>query len=524
MARAIPFEEFVRRARRVHGNKYEYDRTSYQGASRKVRIKCPTHGWFKQIAYLHAKGHGCNPCGVEETRKKLSINPWVEETCPTHGVTYKRRKNDTDKECPRCAKERAGTKHRVPFEAFLERARSRFGNRYEYDASTYNGVKQRIRIKCPAHGWFTQLGSEHLKSKTGCPRCSKTNRYSRASQLDAFVAFLARAREVHGDKYAYDDRTFMSAHVPTRIYCDEHGWFEQLPTTHVDRSGGCPRCNGQISKGEEEIAALLEELGVDVVRQFRLGGKRIDIAVPEHRLLIEHHGAIWHSDRFKHLPIEHQQRMLLCMERGYRLIQISDFEWAARRAVIEKVLHYTLGLLHPIPARKTNIVSLSTREASTFLQRHHVMGSRKGDSHAFGLVFGEDLVAVMTTRPRGKALEIARYAAAQPVAGGASRLIAHIRKTLAPKAIVSFADARYFTGCSLRNAGFVLEGLTRPGYVYIDKNGQYAGSRQQFQKHKLPSKLRAFDPSLTEEENCANNGLYRLYDAGHWKWVWKREN
>lgn len=524
MPKMVPFDEFVQRARCTHGEKYVYDKNSYQGISKKIRIKCPTHGWFEQYANLHIRGHGCNLCGVEITKQKLSTNPLIEETCPIHNITYKRRKNDISKKCPRCAKKAAGAKQRVPFETFLEKAKKQFGNRYEYDPTTYKGIKQRVRIKCPIHGWFTQLGSEHLKSKTGCPRCSKTNRYNQTTQTDAFVTFLTRARKVHGKKYAYDDRTFVSAHVPTRIYCDHHGWFEQLPTVHIDQASGCPRCVGQISKGEDEIAKLIESLGATVIRQFPLGKRRIDIAVPESRLLIEHHGAIWHSTRFRQDPTEHQQRMLTCMERGYRLLQIYDFEWNTKQTIIEKLLRYALGLLHPIPARKTSIVSLSSQEATTFLQRHHIMGARRGDNHAFGLTYNKELVAVMTTRNNNNTIEIARYATIQPVVGGASRLITHIRKTLNPKTIVSFADARYFTGCSLRKAGFVVETLTKPGYVYIDRNGQYVGSRQQFQKHKLPSKLHAFDPSLTEEENCANNGLYRLYDAGHWKWVWKQEN
>ena len=44
-----PFSEFVRDAREIHGDWYQYDEITYDGAKVLVRIICPDHGPFHQI-------------------------------------------------------------------------------------------------------------------------------------------------------------------------------------------------------------------------------------------------------------------------------------------------------------------------------------------------------------------------------------------------------------------------------------------------------------------------------------------
>lgn len=39
-------EEFIERARKIHGNKYDYSKVNYVNAKTKVCIICPIHGEF----------------------------------------------------------------------------------------------------------------------------------------------------------------------------------------------------------------------------------------------------------------------------------------------------------------------------------------------------------------------------------------------------------------------------------------------------------------------------------------------
>jgi len=40
-------EEFIKRAREVHGNKYDYSKVNYVDSKTKVIIICPVHGEFE---------------------------------------------------------------------------------------------------------------------------------------------------------------------------------------------------------------------------------------------------------------------------------------------------------------------------------------------------------------------------------------------------------------------------------------------------------------------------------------------
>lgn len=61
-------EEFIKRARVVHGKKYDYSKTTYTRAKNKVIITCPLHGDFEQEAFSHLSGCGCLSCKVERSR------------------------------------------------------------------------------------------------------------------------------------------------------------------------------------------------------------------------------------------------------------------------------------------------------------------------------------------------------------------------------------------------------------------------------------------------------------------------
>ena len=48
MSKRLTTEEFIRRGRAAHGDRYDYSRVEYGGRHRKVEIGCPVHGWFRQ--------------------------------------------------------------------------------------------------------------------------------------------------------------------------------------------------------------------------------------------------------------------------------------------------------------------------------------------------------------------------------------------------------------------------------------------------------------------------------------------
>ena len=66
-------EEFVERAKQIHGDKYDYSKVNYVNARTKVCIICPEHGEFWVIPndMLH-KNVGCRKCNGNYQPKNIS--------------------------------------------------------------------------------------------------------------------------------------------------------------------------------------------------------------------------------------------------------------------------------------------------------------------------------------------------------------------------------------------------------------------------------------------------------------------
>jgi len=122
---------------------------------------------------------------------------------------------------------------------FKVRATSKFGVLYDYSNSKIDGVDTPITIICPIHGEFAQTPYQHLKSVTGCPKCSiKKTAESKQSNLQEFID---KANKVHKGKYSYENSVYLSAKEKITITCPNHGDFDQLVSGHL--SGyGCSKC------------------------------------------------------------------------------------------------------------------------------------------------------------------------------------------------------------------------------------------------------------------------------------------
>lgn len=68
-------EDFVEKAKKVHGNEYGYNKCVYLKAISKVIITCKKHGDFKQRPNDHLSGQGCPTCG--RIKLKNSTNGWT---------------------------------------------------------------------------------------------------------------------------------------------------------------------------------------------------------------------------------------------------------------------------------------------------------------------------------------------------------------------------------------------------------------------------------------------------------------
>lgn len=60
-----------------------YDLRGYVNQFTKIGIHCPAHGWFRQAAIAHWKGHGCAKCS--DSRGEREVRNWLIE----HGIAFR---------------------------------------------------------------------------------------------------------------------------------------------------------------------------------------------------------------------------------------------------------------------------------------------------------------------------------------------------------------------------------------------------------------------------------------------------
>ena len=67
----LTIDEFIKRSRKVHGEKYDYSQVNYVNAHTKVNIICPIHGVFQQTpsSYWYLQ-QGCPICAYAKQTSK----------------------------------------------------------------------------------------------------------------------------------------------------------------------------------------------------------------------------------------------------------------------------------------------------------------------------------------------------------------------------------------------------------------------------------------------------------------------
>lgn len=205
MSKRLTTEEFIRRAREIHGDKYDYSKVKYTKSCEKVIITCPIHGDFEQKPNGHLGGRGC----------------------------------------PKCGSILSGIKNASTTEEFIKQAKAVHGDKYDYSKVEYINARVKVCIICPIHGEFWQEPQIHLKGSL-CPKCSYINRNTKLkSNSDDFVA---KANIVHSNFYDYSKVEYKGAHMKVRVICPIHGEFSITPANHLSGKG-CAQCGIEKRKG-----------------------------------------------------------------------------------------------------------------------------------------------------------------------------------------------------------------------------------------------------------------------------------
>ena len=372
MSWKITTEEYIQRAKAVHGDKYGYELTEYVDVNTLITITCKIHGAIKVNPCTHIRcGSGCIECARDE---KLRTAPkdtesFIEKSIKIHGdkydyskVDYKGYKTPVEiicpihgsfwmkpfvhlqptyqQGCPKCGiekrvKERTGNK-----DEFIAKSNALYNFKYNYDKVEYINRLTPVIITCPIHGDFRQRPIEHLNGHE-CAKCKhpRINGWTKEDLLKSFYL-------VHQGLYSYPDLPdIISRKKKINIKCPKHGIFRQKIDRHL-AGDGCPICSN--SKHANVLAARMNENNISFereknfpwLRRFRRGnGMRLDFYLPDYNVAIEYQGAMHFGihknnkytmtkEDYEDLFERDRVKYKLCKEHGIRILYFCyNKEW-----------------------------------------------------------------------------------------------------------------------------------------------------------------------------------------------------
>lgn len=244
-------EEFIRRAKIVHSDLYDYSISEYITARHEIKIICKIHGVFEQLPRAHMKGHGCYICSTKR------IN--------------------TDK--------------------FIKKAKTIHFDKFDYSLVNYVSQYTKIKLKCNDCNYeFEQYPNAHLKGQS-CSQCYHQ------SQRIKLKDFIERSNIIHHNKYDYTKVDYVNNSTNVVIVCPVHGDFKQTPSVHLN-GGECKKCNIS-SKNEEIISIILSSKNIIYHRHHSLDGCKYKHSLPFDFYLPDYNSCI-EFDGIQHFqPIEY---------------------------------------------------------------------------------------------------------------------------------------------------------------------------------------------------------------------------
>lgn len=74
--------------------------------------------------------------------------------------------------CRDCDSENKSERNKIENKEFIERCRTKHGDKYSYKKTLYTGCKDKVTVTCPIHGDFEVVAYYHA-SQNGCQECGK---------------------------------------------------------------------------------------------------------------------------------------------------------------------------------------------------------------------------------------------------------------------------------------------------------------------------------------------------------------
>ena len=254
----------------------------------------------------------------------------------------------------------------------------------------------------------------------------------------------------------------------------------------------------------------------------------LDIYLPDLKLAFEFNGLFWHNELNRNNNY-HVIKTELCEKQGIHLIHIYEDDWIYKQEIVKSRILNLLGKTpNKIYARKCIIKEINDNKlVRDFLEENHLQ-EFVGSQIKLGLFFNDELISLMTFGSKRKFMkqsntdgvyEILRFCGKlnTSIVGGSEKLFKYFVEKYNPKEVVSYADRSWSRGELYQKLGFKLIHKTPPNYYYVI-NG-IRKHRFNFRKDKLIRE--GFDSEKTEHQIMLERKIYKIYDSGSLKFIWK---
>jgi hypothetical protein len=277
MTKKLTTEEFIKQAKEVHGDKYDYSKVQYINAKSKVIIICPVHKEFSQNPYNHLKGTGCPKCAdiIRTSKRKYNTNKFVKKAKEVHGDIYDfsktEYKNSKDKVL---IIDEFGLEHKIIPASFLNGVnltiRSAI-NKTEYflaelkrkkylvdvyDYSKVEFVSSKINVII-----LDENGFEHSKNPSGMLNGDYKLTIQSATNKNGY--FIFNCNKIHNGFYDYSLVNYEKNTDNITIICPKHGEFTQVAAMHLS-GRRCPKCFGTPIKTAEAFISESKNVHDDI--------------------------------------------------------------------------------------------------------------------------------------------------------------------------------------------------------------------------------------------------------------------
>lgn len=272
----MELNKFIDEANKIHNNKYDYDLNELDiYTNREIYITCKKHGLtFRDkpgnhlnyimkrcacklhinnfdIAYMNYRSYSRDDYfaltnklyndkytynNKDEYKNLFSI---LTITCTKHDCVFKQQahKHLRTINCKKCR-----TRVKVlNTKIFVDYANRLHCNKYDYSKTIFTDLNILVSVICKKHGAFLISPHAHIYGMNGCKKCKQEFYYD---------FFLAKAKQLYGDKYVYFHRNVMwfKPGYKTYVHCIVHNvYFNPIAYNHIYGNDKCKKCKQKLT-------------------------------------------------------------------------------------------------------------------------------------------------------------------------------------------------------------------------------------------------------------------------------------